>query len=64
MLPDQITVPAGPPPYPYPVMQRTDPSPDVQQQVASAIEACTKWQPRSVLASKDDASPAQLSTEA
>jgi len=45
-------------------MQRIDPSPDVQQQGASAIEACTKWQPRSVLAAKSDIPPAQFTTEA
>jgi len=64
MPPDQTAVPAGPPPYPYPVMQRIDPSPDVQQKVASAIEACTGWQPRSVLAAKGDVLPAQFTTEA
>ena len=62
MPPDQIAVPAVPPPYP--VMQRIDPSPDVQQKVASAIEACTGWQPRSVLVAKGDVPPAQSSTEA
>jgi len=43
MPPDQITV--SPPLSPFPRLQRINPSPDVQQQVASAIEACTKWQP-------------------
>ncbi len=62
MPPDQIAVPAVPPPHP--LMQRVDPSPDVQQQVASAIEACTKWQPRDVLVAKGDVPPAQFTTEA
>ena len=57
-------MPAIPPPSPYPAMQRVDPSPDVQQRVASAIKACTEWQPQAVQAAKGDASPAQLSTEA
>lgn len=64
MPPDQITVPALPPPYPYPVMRRIDPSPEVQQQVASAIEACTKWQPRMVQVAQADAMPAQDATTA
>ena len=64
MPPDQITVPALPPPYPYPVMRRIDPSPEVQQHVASAIEACTKWQPRMVQVTQADAMPAQDATTA
>lgn len=64
MPPDRTTMPAIPPPSPYPAMQRVDPSPDVQQRVASAIEACTRWQAQAVQAAKGDASPAKLSTEA
>lgn len=64
MPPDQITVPALPPPYPYPVMRRIDPSPEMQQQVASALEACAKWQPRMVQVAQADAMPAQASTTA
>ncbi len=64
MPPDQITVPALPPPYPYPVMQRIDPSPEMQQQVASVIEACSRWQPRMVQVAQADAMPAQASTTA
>ena len=64
MPPDQITVPAFPPPYPYPVMRRIDPSPEMQQQVASVIEACSKWQPRMVQVAQADAMPAQASTTA
>ena len=64
MPPDRTTMPAIPPPSPYPVMQRVDPSPDVQQRVASAINACTEWQPQAVQHAKGDASLAQLSTEA
>ena len=64
MPPDQTTVPALSPGSPYPVMQRINPSPDVQQQVASAIQACTKWQPQAVLIGTADAPPAPLSTEA
>ena len=66
MPPDQITMPAVPPSISsqYPVMQRIDPSPEVQQQVASAIEACTKWQPRMVQVAQADAMPAQASTTA
>jgi len=43
MPPDQIT--ASAPSLSFPRLQRINPSPDVQQQVASTIEACTKWQP-------------------
>ena len=66
MPPDQTTVPAIPsrPPYPFPVMRRIDPSPEVQQQVASVIEACTKWQPQMVQVTQADAMPAQASTTA
>ena len=64
MPPDRITPPVVPLPYPYPVVQRINPSPEVQQQVASAIEACTRWQPQTVLVGKGDAPPAQASTEA
>lgn len=68
MPPDQIAVPAVPPPpsipSQYPVMRRIDPSPEVQQQVASAIEACAKWQPRLVQAAEADAMPAQDATTA
>jgi len=60
MPPDQIAVLAVPPPYP--VMQRIDPSLEVQQQVASAIEACTKWRPQVVQVAKADAMPAQSTT--
>jgi len=62
MPPDQIT--ASAPPLPFPRLQRINPSPDVQQQVASAIEACTKWQPQFVQVGKDDAPPAEFTTEA
>jgi len=64
MPPDQITVPAVLPPYPDLVMRRINPSPDVRQQVTSAIEACTKWQRQSVQAAKGDVPPAQFTTEA
>lgn len=54
----QTTIPPLPPLYPYPVMRRIDPSPEVQLQVASAIKACTRWQPRMVQAAQVDAMPA------
>ena len=62
MPPDQAAVSAVPPPHPYPVMRRIDPSPEVQQQVASAIEVCTKWQSRLVQVAQADAMPAQDAT--
>lgn len=62
MPPDQITV--APPILPFPRLQRINPSPDVQQQMASAIEACTKWQPQVVQVGKDGAPPPELTTEA
>jgi len=62
MPPDQITI--APPILPFPRLQRINPSPDVQQQVASAIEACTKWQPQVVQVGKDNAPPTELTTEA
>lgn len=62
MPPNQITVPV--PPVPFPRLQQIDPSPDLQQQVTSAIEACTKWQPQIVQVGKDGAPPAEPSTEA
>ena len=62
MPPEQITV--SPPPPSFPRLQRIDPSPDLQQQVASAIEACSKWQPQIVQVGKDGAPLAEPSTEA
>ena len=59
---DQAAVPAVPTAFPREVMQRIDPSPEVQQQVASAIEACTKWRPQVVQVAKADAMPAQSTT--
>lgn len=68
MPPDQIAVSAVPPPPSipshYPVMRRIDPSPEVQQQVASAIEARAKWLPRLVQAAQADAMPARDATTA
>ena len=64
MPPEQVTVSPSLPPVPFPRLQRIDPSPEVQQQVASAIAACTKWQPQLVQVGKDGAPPAEPSTEA
>ena len=62
MPPDPVTVSA--PPVPFPRLQRIDPSPDLQQQVASAIEACTKWQPQVVQIGKNGVPPAESTIEA
>ena len=62
MPPDPVTVSA--PPVPFRRLQRINPPPDLQQQVASAIEACTKWQPQIVQVGKDDAPPAEFTNEA
>jgi len=51
---DQAAVPAVPTAFPREVMQRIDPSPEVQQQVASIIEARTKWQPQTDQVAKGD----------
>lgn len=57
---------AAPPSLPLPpqIMQRINPSPELQQQVAAAIQACTTWQPVVVETVKGSPLPPQASTEA
>ncbi len=56
-------VPRSLPPPPQ-IMHRINPSPELQQQVADAIQACTKWQPEVVGTANVSPLSLQLSTEA